>query len=244
MIRTVAKRLLRRFGFDVTRRQPYGSYIERLVATLRNRGVTSAIDVGANRGQFGMQLREAGYAGRILSFEPLPGPHAALEAVARKDGNWHVAPPMALGERAGEIEIRVSANSVSSSSLRMLDSHLRAAPDSRPVAIERVPLRMLDDEVLPRLRSGEMPFLKIDVQGAERAVLGGATRVLERVAVLQLELSLVPLYEGQWLFDDAYAALCAAGFRFADAVAGFHDPVTGELLQLDGLFVRPPTALE
>lgn len=217
--------------------------MERLAAALRSSGVTLAIDVGANEGQFGVQLLEAGYGGRILSFEPAESAHTVLAEVARQYPNWHVGPPLAIGDREGEIEIYLSANSVSTSTLRMLGRHLEAAPESRPIAVHRVPLSTLDEAVLSQISEGDVPFLKIDVQGAERSVLGGARRLLPKVEIMQLELSLVPLYEGQWLFDEAYAALRGAGFRLADAHAAFFDPESGQLLQMDGLFLREATAI-
>jgi SAM-dependent methyltransferase len=43
-----------------------------LVAFLISRNVDLVLDVGANVGQFGTDLRRYGYKGEILSFEPLP----------------------------------------------------------------------------------------------------------------------------------------------------------------------------
>ena len=62
------------------------------------------------------------------------------------------------------------AISVSSSVLPMLDAHLAAAPHSRYVGKEIVPLRRLDD-LLESTVSGRKIFLKLDVQGFEGYVL-------------------------------------------------------------------------
>jgi hypothetical protein len=63
---------------------------QHLMALLELYRVNCVLDVGANRGQYGTLLREAGYAGRIVSFEPVPHIAQQLEAVAAKDGNWSV----------------------------------------------------------------------------------------------------------------------------------------------------------
>jgi len=81
---------------------------------------------------------------------------------------------MALGASSGSIEMNVSANSVSSSPLEMLGAHLKAAPDSRYIRKESVPLRRLDEEATPYLKGSSSSFLKIDAQGFDLEVLEGA----------------------------------------------------------------------
>jgi FkbM family methyltransferase len=190
-------------------------------------------DVGANTGQFGGQLRELGYAGRIVSFEPSSAAHAQLTAAARHDPLWEVASPMAIGSENGEIELNVSGNSVSSSVLPMLETHSSAAPTSAYVGSEKVPLRTLDCVADGYLRPESELFLKIDTQGYEDRVLRGASTVLKRTKGLQLELSLVPLYDGGRPFDELLAELKGAGFELWNVTPAFIDPVRGRLLQID-----------
>ncbi|MDD9925665.1 MAG: FkbM family methyltransferase [Rhodospirillaceae bacterium] len=57
-------------------------------------------------------------------------------------------------------------------------------------------------------------FLKLDVQGAERAVIEGATDTLKGVSVVHTEVEFVPLYEGQPLFAEVDQALRRNGFLF------------------------------
>ena len=81
-------------------------------------------------------------------------------------------------------------------------------------------------------------LLKIDTQGYEAPVLDGAGDLLSRFAAVSLELSFVPLYEGQQLYDQLTGRLRDAGFTLYCLDAGFGDPRTGRMLQCDGLFVR------
>ena len=52
------------------------------VNELRSLGVDVVLDVGANSGQYASRLREAGFDGRIASFEPLSGPFSRLQRSA------------------------------------------------------------------------------------------------------------------------------------------------------------------
>jgi hypothetical protein len=69
-------------------------------------------------------------------------------------------------------------------------------------------------------------------------VLDGTGDLLLAFAAVSLELSFVPLYEGQQLFDELTQRLRDSGFTLYGLDAGFGDPRTGRMLQCDGLFVR------
>ncbi len=232
------RRAVNRFGIDVKRHRPAASEGGRLSAMLANQGVDVVLDVGASTGQFARSLREGGYRGRMVSFEPLSTAYEQLLRTSRRDPLWEIAPRVAIGDHDGEIEIHIAGNSVSSSALEMLDSHANASPGSAYVGTERVPLSKLDSVARAYLRSGTVPFLKIDTQGYEDRVLNGATELLAKVKGLQLELSLVPLYEGQQLYDVLSARLRALGFSIWAIWPGFFDPRSGRMLQVDATFFR------
>jgi FkbM family methyltransferase len=220
------------FGYDIHKSQD-----RRSIALFSLLGIDMLIDVGANRGQYALARRASGYKGEILSFEPLSTAHATLLALARNDPNWTIADRMALGDRFGEIEINLAQNSASSSVLPMLDAHLAAAPHSRYVGKETVPLRRLDD-LLASTVGGRKIFLKLDVQGFERYVLQGAEHILRTALALQLEMSLLPLYQGETLMPEMCQLLRERGFELWDLAPGFRDRTTGRLLQVDAIFTR------
>jgi FkbM family methyltransferase len=198
----------------------------------------AVLDVGANIGQYGRMLRAIGYEGPIVSFEALSSAHQKLVDEARADGNWIVAPRAALGSAKGSIEINVSRNSVSSSVLAMKAAHLSAAPDSRYVTTETVAMERLD-EILPAIFATSGPiFMKLDTQGYEEEVLKGAEAVLSRVVAIQMEISLVQLYEKAPTLVHMISAMEGLGYHLFQVIPGFRNVVTGQLLQLDGIFVR------
>lgn len=60
----------------------------------------------------------------------------------------------------------------------------------------------------------ETDFLKLDVQGAELAILQHATETLKHVNVVQTEVNFVEIYKNQPLFADVDRCLRAQGFVF------------------------------
>jgi hypothetical protein len=120
----------------------------------------------------------------------------------------------------------------------MLDSHLVAEPESGFVATELVPIARLDSIASRFLENDKPIFIKVDVQGFEKRVLDGAPKLLKRTVGLQLELSLVPLYEGETLFQPMVEYLRTMDFDLWAFVPGFVDKQNGRMLQVDGVFFQ------
>jgi FkbM family methyltransferase len=226
-------------GFEIRRFDPSLSEAAQFMRQLSVHGVNLVLDVGANIGQFGRKnLRDAGYVGRIVSFEPSS---AAWEKLCKEIGNdpkWEAAPRTAIGDVDGEVDIHIAQNSVSSSVLEMLQRHTDAAPGSQYVGKERAPLQRLDSLASKYVFADTVPFLKIDTQGFEDKVLAGAPQLLNRIVGAQLELTLVPLYEGQRLYDEMIAQLKNLGFDLWAISPAFIEASSGRVLQVDATFFK------
>jgi FkbM family methyltransferase len=231
------RRAVNRLGLDLVPFRHTRHPIARRQALFSHHAIDLVLDVGGNVGQYGRFLRNVGYRGQIVSFEPLSEAFKALQQTASKDPHWDVV-RTALGDRVGTVELNVSLNSESSSILPMLSSHLEAYPDSRYVGSEVVPLTTLE-EVLRTVSDERHIFLKVDTQGYERTVIEGAREALSRVRGVQLEISLVPLYEGEALLPEIVSFMSSRGLTLMGLEPGFSDAQTGQLLQVDGLFFRP-----
>jgi FkbM family methyltransferase len=196
------------------------------------------LDVGANTGQFASELRnDLGYAGTILSFEPLSTAYRMLEQRANGDPLWKTF-HHALGDQDESREINVAANSESSSLLPMLASHLKSAPQSEYIGKETIRIKTLD-QVFPALcPKARNVYLKMDTQGFEKHVLLGAKQSLVRIDTVQMELSLVPLYAEQVLFNEMHGLMIELGYTLIAIEDGFSDPASGQVLQADGIFHR------
>lgn len=231
------RRMLHRVGFDLVRSLDEQDLLSRRLQLLRSRDVNVLFDVGAHAGQYGQTMRAAGYGGRLVSFEPLPEPFAMLQSVSTTDSNWDVV-NAALGESEGDVVMHVSGNSQSSSVLQMLPIHEEADPRSGYVGECRVAMTTLAKVVNERVGADDRLFVKVDAQGYEEQVLAGAGDQLARITGLQLELSLVHLYEGQALLHQMVSRLMEEGFALTSIEPGFWDRRTGQLLQADGIFFR------
>ncbi|MBA2742295.1 MAG: FkbM family methyltransferase [Actinobacteria bacterium] len=203
------------------------------VRLIEERGVTVVLDVGANAGQYASRLRKDGYMGTIVSFEPLRDAFERLRAAAADDPAWHTL-NIALGEAPAVATMNVSANSYSSSFLPIATATVDAAPDAAYIGVEDVSVTALDLLTLPDGRK----MLKADVQGAEPLVLRGARALLPTVELVELEMSLVPIYEGQVLAPAVCAMMRERGFAPVALEASFTHPDTGEILQIDGIFAN------
>ena len=228
----VALRQLARRGL-VVRRHPAA----RRQKLLASHDVDLVVDVGAARGGYASELRQFGYAGRIVSFEPLADAHADLVRASAADALWETR-HSALGDTTGEQQINVASNSDSSSLLPMAAQHRSASPDIAYVGSQTIQVTRLDDVADDVLGTARAPFLKLDTQGFERAVLAGAETTVPRLVGLQLELSFVELYEGGVLADEAISWCYDHGFVLVGLDQGFTDP-GGAVLQADGVFMRP-----
>lgn len=228
----------RQFGIEINRYNERTSSEARLNTLLRHQKIDLVLDVGANDGGYGEELKRSGYEGRILSFEPLRDVHAHLMKRASSYTGWSVAPCMALGAVDGEIDINIAGNSKSSSLLEMAQLHEAAAPQSQYIGLQRTDIRRLDSLSLDVLEKAARPFLKIDTQGFELEVLKGAAGVFPRIVGVQVEMSLAPLYLGQPIFGDLIDLLRRQGFELWAVAPGFTDMSSGRLLQMDGVFFR------
>jgi FkbM family methyltransferase len=160
-----------------------------LIARVVQPGMT-VVDVGANVGLHTVGLaRRVGSGGRVHALEPDPENFRLLERTVRDAGLSQVRlHRQAAGERAGEQSLYLSA-------VNRGDHRLTAGSERR----HAVPIQTI---VLDTLLAGEprVDFLKIDVQGAEAAVLRGLVHTLARRPAPGVLCELSP-----WLIREAGA---------------------------------------
>jgi FkbM family methyltransferase len=216
--------MLNRRGWDLRVHRPFWELIVQHDYDL-------VVDVGANRGQFARHIRRLGYRNKIVSFEPQAAAFKELESSAAADPNWEVQ-RLAIGADATR----------ESASMRVyaaddFSSFLEIKGDGPPlVGTEVVPMRTLDQAAGDAIASARRALLKVDTQGFEQQVLAGATRSLQHLEALILEVCLVPHYDGQWVIEEALAFCRAAGFTPLTMRRGYF--AGDRNVEYDAFFVR------
>lgn len=206
------------------------------VNLLNQLNIDLVADIGANTGQYAMELIKAGYTKKIISFEPLSDVYNELLNNSTKFDNWEIYERCAIGNETGEIEINVSENFESSSIYNVLEKSIKAEPKTQFIKREKVKIVKLGDVL--KFDEKSKVHLKIDVQGYEELVLEGAEAIFANVSSLELEISLLPLYEGACSPQKLLTKLNNYGFGPAFYTSVFDDANSGGILQLNGLFVK------
>jgi FkbM family methyltransferase len=200
--------------------------------------INCVLDVGARCGEYGVMLRNNGYSGHIISFEPVESNYRVLKQRCDRDSKW-TAHQYALGSQNGTAEINVSQSSFYSS-FRSASEYGRAHhPGIAHAATETVSVRRLDDiydEVIGHVKQPRV-YLKIDTQGWDLEVLRGAERSLASVPALQTEMSVKPLYQGSPTFRESLAAFNRAGYALSAVFAVARDSHF-RLAEFDCVMVR------
>ena len=232
------RQILWKIGYDISRFTPTSHPLARRRRIIECHGIDTILDVGANSGQFALELRrDLGFSNRILSFEPLSTAFGLLKKNAGDDPAWELY-NYAIGDANERREINIAGNSYSSSLLDMLPTHLKYAPKSGYVGTEVVDIKTLDSVFGEVCGSDANIYLKIDTQGFESRVLKGAEKSLPRIDTIQMEMSLVPLYDGELMFNEMCGMMSQKGYSLIALEDAFSDPDSGRLLQVDGIFHR------
>jgi FkbM family methyltransferase len=235
LVKRPVKKLLRRAGIELLRRP-------NLAKLLNSRKIDVFLDVGANIGQTGQELREQGYRGRIVSFEPVKRVFEQLKRRADLDGNW-VAHNFGLGSATTQLSINVSENTVFSSILDQTGEVGGQYQAARVMYQEVIEIRRLDD-IFAEYRNHNV-FLKIVTQGFEREVLEGATESLNGILGVELILPIVQLYQGNWSLPEALVFMSQKGFALAQTgQESYAGPDEATLLELYCIFRRDYTTSE
>ena len=79
-------------------------------------------------------------------------------------------------------------------------------------------------------------MLKIDVQGSEMDVLKSGTKNLTKFKLVQIELSLQPLYEKQILWREIVDFMTDKNFDIWTIYPGYKKKSIGQLYQFDVIF--------
>lgn len=210
---------------------------KRRLKIINNCNINLLLDIGANAGQYSKKMRNFGYTKKIISFEPLKDVFEILKKNALHDKNW-IVNNYALGNEDSVGIINVSKKSDCSSIFNMLPEHKESASGLEYIAQQEIEVKKLDTVFNSFAGKSDNVMIKIDTQGYEKNVIDGAFESLNKILIIQLEMSIVPMYENEILFIEMIEYLKNKGFQLYSLENGHFNRNTGRLLQVDGIFVN------
>lgn len=236
----IIRRILYKLGYEVrhvNRPSEEGSSPDIWTWLRTSAGIRTVIDVGANNGEFAEFLSSYFDAVRTIAIEPLPG---CVEQIRqRKRAIQHLTVfECAVSDHEGRATLFENAYAPASSLLPVSRNSTDEFPQTAgPLREVEVAVSRLDDLVDPANLEGTV-LIKLDVQGLEDKVIRGGETVFRAAKFVLVEMSFVPMYDGQPLFEEVHALLVDMGFRFAGIKNQVDSPATGQPLFMHCLYVN------
>lgn len=195
--------------------------------------ISLVLDIGANRGQWALNLLSSDYAGRIISFEPTEE-FIELQRAASNYSNWDCH-PLAISNSSGMQIMHQASNGNLSSSLLAPNQITLMGFDINFHEGKEVETITLDEFFSNDL--SEKTYLKVDVQGAEMLVLEGASKVLDSIKAVEFESAIIKLYKNEHNHYELTQLLIGRGFKPRQLVVT-HWNRDMDTVSLDAVFVR------
>ena len=239
----ISKRLIRnvvgKFGYEIRRTNDSpGQHSPDLWTWLRTSGgIRTIIDIGANNGDFAEYLASYFNAKRTIAIEPLPTYADKIRARAGTISNLTVL-ECAVADYKGDTTLFENAYAPASSLLNV--SSISATEFPQTAKLEReisVTVNCLDDLINPQDLEPAI-MIKVDVQGLEDKVIKGGEKTFRAAKFVLIEMSCVPMYDGQPLFEEVHELLKGMGYRFSGIKNQVDSPATGRPLFMHCLYMN------
>ena len=191
------KSIAKIFGYELIKRKKNPSSSTHLINLINNNDIDLVLDVGANKGQFGLMLRKEGYDGEIHSFEPVSNTFNLLNQACVDDNKWFPN-KTAMGKESGEETIHITKSSDLSSFLNPNDFGKDKYEKIKVTNTETVPINTIDSYLANNIDNykNKNILLKMDTQGYDLNVFSGAINSLKNISCILSEISLIPIYSG------------------------------------------------
>jgi FkbM family methyltransferase len=184
------------------------------------------VDVGANVGYYTLLAASlVGKSGRVFSFEPSPYAFGRLqETITQNDLSNIRIECSGLSDRAGELELFMPIRN---------GNHTPTMVPNDGGSPIKVPIRTLD-EYLEAEKIHHVDLLKVDVEGFEPNVIGGASAHMKRrkIHAVLCEFNQEWLTANNSSVDALYELMLGFGYKSRDGRPAIESPVQNSLFTL------------
>lgn len=214
------------FKFVIKRRSEDLSWQRKLL--LENLKISTIIDVGAHYGEFYEEVRRHEFRRKVISIEPTRSSYEILKKYEGCDRNFK-ALNVALADVAGELTFYEYEESSMNSALEV-DSSSNYKLNLKE-SVSSTQCITLDQVIETESLQGDNIFVKLDVQGYEVKILQGLRNCLQSVNLIQVEISINPIYRDasnllelvDWLKLNGFAIVSVVTERFHESAALAYD---------------------
>ena len=239
--RALIKRGIRSLGYDLVPFPLSDSWClsRHLSDIFEKHEINCVLDVGAHYGEYGAQIRDLGYSGRIVSFEPIAANYNTLIKRVNRDAQWH-AHHLALGNSESDLSINVMHDSKFSSFLHSnqfgVDMFGRRAELDRT---ETTKVRRLTDMLDDCVNEIQRPrvFLKTDTQGYDLEVIEGVRDRISDISAIQMEVPVQNIYDEAVGYLDMLHRLNDLGYELTGLFPVSRDHEL-RVIELDCVFIK------
>lgn len=211
---------------------------------MENLDINIFLDVGANIGDLAYRLRQSGYGGRIVSFEPVKSNYTQLERMASSDPDWETF-NIALGAEESTQTINITKTPKFASFYTPNQFSRQRFGNSQMTiqSTEEVTVRRLDN-IYREIVDDSAPqrvFLKLDTQGNDLNVFLGAAGILDRISGLQSELSVQKIYDDIPDYIEVLQTYRSHGFEMTGLYPVSRDHDSLVIIEFDCFLRRRPS---
>lgn len=202
-------------------------------------------DIGACSGTEGIHYARMFHNAELHAFEPVPANYSTvlknLSQHPELNANAHC---IALSDKEGTAVLNLSSAEGEMERHGNKSSSLLEPGHTTEV----FPWLKFNDQIEVQTRTLDnfcsehsvlsIDLIHMDVQGAELMVLRGASRMMEHVKTIWMEVERVPLYKDQPLKDEVESFMAFNGFELVISTVG---PTSGDQFWVNSAFAREQT---
>jgi len=162
--------------------------------------VNNCIDIGANIGEYSLEILNNKNT-KVIAFEPIPKNCDKLSVICKEYGNRFKFFKIALSNKDGFSKLNFGKNTTEHSSLETKINKIPYVGASNTNSIEVMTKQL--DSFINDVEFQNIDFIKIDVEGHEKAVLDGALKFIRKnhIKLIQIEFNWHNLFTKNTMYD-------------------------------------------